>query len=223
MLKKLLLSFLVLTLMAPVALADTEMVELEASEEDSMLYPDYYGTESVYFNVSTTTSVEADKVYVYGTYTVDNARSRKDAVSELRTAYRTIQEVLANYGTVSRTSLYTYEDWEGTGMYDASLSIRLDLSDYTELTTVEDLLYDEGFDNWFEALVLDTTHAESKVTKTLNRLIEAKKEVYEEVLGYALGKVDGLTIYSWPDSTSFDESTGMVDVTVNASVWYYND
>lgn len=225
MLKKLTLSLLTLALLAPSAFADT-VEELTIVEEESELCGcggDYYGSNEVYFTVNTTTTVEADRVYMYGSYTVENASTRKEAVQELRDVYEAIQESVGDYGTVRRTSIYTYMDWEYTNLYDASLSIRVDLTDFESLTTVEDMLYEAGFDNWYEAVVMDTTAAEGKVAKAINTMIESKKEVYEEILGYQLGKVDGLSLYSWPDSSTFDSETGLVEVMVSASVWYYKD
>ncbi len=222
MFKKLLLSLCVLSLMAPAAFADTTE-DLTTVEEDSMLVPDYYGSTGTYFTISTTTEVSADAVYVYGSYVVDNAATRQEAVKEMRDAYRSLQSTLSGYGSLKRTSIYAYADWEYTNLYDASLSVRIKLNDTGDLTEVEDMMFEAGFDNWFEATVNDTTNAESAVAKTLTKLIEAKKKVYEEVLGYKLGSADGLSIYSWPDSSTFDEETGMVDMTVSASVWYYQD
>lgn len=222
MLKKLLLSLCVLSLMAPAAFADATEDLTTTVEEDSVLAPDYYyETDGTYFTVSTTTEVEADAVYVYGSYVVENAATRREAILETRDAYKSLQSDLSGYGSLRRTGIYAYADWEYTNLYDASLSVRIKLSDPSDLTEVEDLMYEAGFDNWFEAIVEDTTSAESAVTSVLTKLIDAKKEVYEAVLGYKLGDADGLTIYSWPDSTSFNEATGMVDVMVSASVWYY--
>ncbi len=222
MLKKILISLCVLTLMAPAAFADVTE-DLTTVEEESMTTSDYYGMGGTYFTVSTTTEVEADAVYVYGSYMVDNATTRQEAIAEMRDAYRSLQSTLSSYGNLKRTSVYAYTDWEYTNLYDASLSVRIKLSDTSDLSEVEDLMFEAGFDNWFEAIVTDTTSAESSVAKTLTKLIEAKKKVYEEVLGYQLGTTDGLTIYSWPDSSTFEENTGTVDVTVSASVWYYQD
>lgn len=222
-------------MLAPSAFAD-ELVTTDAAEttvtEEAVTTTDsiaidpilcgggcgYWG--GVNINVSTVVSAEADQVNLYGNYYIDNASSKADAVDELSKAFKDIQAKLSKYGTVRRTSMSTYMDWQYTDMFDGNLSIKVTLNDNAQVDGVEDLLYKNGFDSWREVLVLDSSAAEKAAVSTLKTLIEAKKGVYEELLGSALGSVSGVSVYSWADSTTFDPVTNTVDVMVYADMTY---
>jgi len=180
----------------------------------------YYYQDGISFNVSTTVEVSADKVYLYGTYTVDNAESKLEAVQEMSAVYKDIQTKMAEYGSVRRTGVYSYSDWEYTNLYDGSLSIKVDLTKKSKLDEAEELLYENGFDNWTEVVVLNTTSAEKLAVPTLKTLIAEKKANYEDLLDYTLGTVSGLSMYSWVDSTTYDATTNIVTLTVSADVSY---
>lgn len=180
----------------------------------------YYYQDGISFNISTTIDVSADKVYLYGTYTVDNMASKLEAVQEMSAVYKDIQAKMADYGTVRRTGVYSYADWEYTNLYDGSLSIKVDLTKKSKLEEAEELLYENGFDNWTEIVVLNTTSAEKLAVPTLKTLMAEKKANYEEMLDYALGAISGLSMYSWVDSTTYDVDTNKVTLTVSADVSY---
>lgn len=225
MFKKYFLALALSLMVAPAALAEELVIEDELTTvtmaEDTMLCGGgcgYWG--GVYINVYTTVSAEVDSVSLYANYYIDNAESKEDAVEELDAAFEDIKSTLTKYGTVVRTGVYTYTDWEYTGMYDGSLSVRVDLNNASQTEGVEDLLYANGFDSWREVTVTSLTSAEKTAVPTLKEMIADKKEVYEEFLESDLGSISSVNIYSWPDSTSFDPSTGMVDVFVYADVTY---
>lgn len=178
----------------------------------------YWG--GVYINVNTTISAEVDKVNLYANFYIDNAESKIDAIDQLTAAYKDIQSKLSKYGTVHRTSISNYADWEFTNLYDGSLSIKVTLFNNYQTEGVEELLYKNGFDNWREVTVLSATDAEKEAIPTLKGLIADKKEVYEELLGNSLGNISNVNVYSWPDATTFDPATNMVDVMVYADITY---
>lgn len=221
-----------LLLLAPSAFAETveetteeTMVEeVEITSEDAYLCGGgcYYDS-GIYFSVNTTVEVEADKIYLYGSYVIENAESKKAAVAELAEVYQDIQTKLASYGTVRRTGVYSYTDWEYTNLYDGSLSIKVDLSNKSKVEDAEDVMYENGFDSWREVVVLDTVAGEKEGIATLKELIREKKDVYEEILEYTLGSISGLNIYSWTDASTYDPKTNMVNLSVYADVTYYRE
>ncbi len=228
MIKKYLIALSLSLLMAPAAFADELVTEDLVTTEEVMITEDsamlcgggcgYWG--GIYINVNTTVSTEVDTVSLYGNLYIENAESKMDAVDELNAAYKNIQSTLSKYGTVNRTGVYTYSDWEYTGMYDGSLSIKVTLSNTAQTEGVEDLLYKNGFDSWREITVVSATGAEKEAVPTLKELIADKKEVYEELLESKLGSISNVNVYSWADSTSFDPATNMVDMFVYADVTY---
>lgn len=178
----------------------------------------YWG--GVYINVSTTVSAEVDTVSLYGSYYIDNADSKTDALDELTEVYKDIQSQLSKYGTVHRTGMSTYTDWEYTNMYDGSLSIKVTLFDSMQTEGVENILYKNSFDAWREVTVVSQTDAEKEAVPTLKGLIADKKEVYEELLGNELGSISNVNVYSWSDAYTFDAKTNTVDMMVYADVTY---
>lgn len=226
MLRKLLITLLGIFILAPSAFAgEVETVEEVEMTEDSayLCGGGCYYDSGIYFSVHTTIEVEADKVYLYGTYTVENAESKKAAVTEMASIYKDIQSKLSDYGTVRRTGVYSYTDWEYTNLYDGSLSIKVDLSSKSKVEDAEDVLYENGFDNWRDVVVLNTASGEKEATPTLKELIEEKKDVYEGILDYALGSISGLNVYSWTDGTTYDPKTNTVELSVYADVTYYRE
>ncbi|QQR55625.1 hypothetical protein IPG41_03675 [Candidatus Peregrinibacteria bacterium] len=232
MIKKYLIALMFSLMLAPAAFADealtetVEAVETVVVSENTMVSEPmlcgggcgYWG--GVYINVFTTVSAEVDGVTLFGNYYLDNAESKEAAVEELDEVYNEIRSTLSKYGTVMRTGIYTYSDWEFTGMYDGNLSIRVDLNNPTQTEDIENILYRNGFENWREVKVSNLVAAEKAAVPTLKDLMAAKKEVYEEFLESGLGSIANLNIYSWADSTSYDPSTNMVDVMVYADVTY---
>jgi hypothetical protein len=176
----------------------------------------------IYISVNTNVVVEADKVYLHGSFTVDNAMSKKEAVQEMISIYKDMQSKLSEYGTVQRTGIYSYADWEYTNLYDGSLSIKVTLTKPSKVEMAENVMYENGFDSWREVMV-SNVNGEKKATPTLKELIKEKKGVYEDILEYSLGEISGLNIYSWADGTSYDPKTNMVNLFVNADVTYYRD
>jgi hypothetical protein len=232
--KKILTAILLSAILVPTAFAATEVKTTSDSDplttvpaESSLPTlcgggcsdPYSYG-DMIYLDVYTTVDVKADKVNIYGTYYVDNTASKTDAIQDMRQAYTDLQTALKGYGTLHRTGIYTYADWEYTNLYDGNLSVKFELSNKSKLDEVTDLFYDADFDNWSEALVTDTSVAEKSVISTLKSLIKAKKENYESILDYTLGSIASLSIYSWADSTTYDQDTGLVTVTVSANLSY---
>jgi hypothetical protein len=227
MIKKYLLALSLSLMLAPSAFAE-ELAISEISETDAVAVEDsamlcgggcgYWG--GVYINVSTTVSAEVDTVSLYGSYYIDNAESKTDAIDELSEVYKTVQSQLSKYGTVHRTGISTYSDWEYTNMYDGSISIKVTLFDSAQTEGVENIMYKNNFDAWREITVVSTTAAEKEAVPTLKGLIADKKEVYEELLENELGAISNVNVYSWADSYSFDPSTNMVNVMVYADVTY---
>ena len=234
MIKKYLLALSLSLMLAPSAFAD-ELVTTDAAAEttvtevtattDVAVDPilcgggcGYWG--GVNINVSTVVSAEADQVNLYGSYYITSASSKADAVDELSKAFKDIQAKLSKYGTVRRTAMSTYASWQYTDTFDGSLSIKVTLNDNGQTEGVEELLYKNSFDSWREVLVRDTSAAEISAVSTLKALINSKKGVYEELLGTTLGSVSGVNVYSWPDGSTFNPTTNMVDVTVYADVTY---
>lgn len=224
MIKKYLLALSLSLMLAPSAFADELVIsetEVVPVEDSAMLCGGgcgYWG--GVYINVSTTVSAEVDTVSLYGSYYLDNAETKTDAIDELAEVYKDIQAQLSKYGTVHRTGISTYTDWEYTNMYDGSLSIKVTLFDSVQTEGVENVLYKNGFDAWREITVVSSTDAEKEAVPTLKGLIADKKEVYEELLGNKLGAISNVNIYSWSDAYSFDPTTNMVNVMVYADVTY---
>lgn len=224
-LKKLSVALLLSLSITPTAFGADAVITAEAKSEVATLcgggcVDPYYYSDTISLNVYTTVDVSADKIYVYGTYTVDNAETKLDAVNEMSTVYNDIKAKLSDYGTVRRTGVYSYADWEYTNLYDGSLSIKIDLSNKSKLEEVEESLYENGFDNWNEVIVLNTSSAEKLAVPTLKTLIQDKKENYEALLDYDLGSISGLSMYSWVDSTTYDADTNKVTLTVSADVSY---
>ncbi len=232
MIKKYLLALSLSLMLAPSAFADELLTtDAAATVEEAIVSEDvaidpilcgggcgYWGGVNV--NVSTVVSAQAGKVNLYGSFYLDNASSKADAVDELSKAFKDIQAKLSKYGTVRRTGMSTYADWQYTDMFDGSLSIKVTLNDNAQVDGVEDLLYKNSFDSWREVTVLDSSAAEKAAVSTLKTLIEAKKGVYEELLGSDLGSVSGVSVYSWADSTTFNPVTNTVDVMVYADMTY---
>ncbi len=226
MIKKYLLALSLSLMLAPSAFAD-EVTTTEALVEETIVSEDamlcgggcgYWG--GIYINVSTLVTAEVDTVSLYGTYTIDNADSKTDAVDQLNAAYKDIQNTLSKYGVVRRAGVYSYADWEYTGMYDGSLSIKVTLNNNSQTEGVEDIMYKNGFDSWREITLVSNTAAEKSAITTLKELIAEKKEVYEELLENRLGSISNLNVYSWADSTSYNPETNMVDVMVSADLTY---
>lgn len=228
MLKKLAISLLGIFILAPSAFAgtteETTYEEVEITEDAAYLCGGgcYYDS-GIYFSVNTTVEVEADKVYLYGSYTIENAESKKAAVEEMAALYKDIQSKLSEYGTVRRTGVYSYTDWEYTNLYDGSLSIKVDLTNKAKVEDAEDVMYENGFDSWREVVVLNTASGEKLAIPTLKELIQEKKEVYEGILDYSLGSISGLNVYSWTDGTTYNPKTNTVSLSVYADVTYYKD
>ena len=165
MIKKYLLALSLSLMLAPSAFADELVIiedELTETETEVVTFEDtamlcgggcgYWG--GVYINVNTTVSAEVDTVSLYGSYYLDNAESKTDAIDELSDVYKDIQAQLSKYGTVHRTGMSTYTDWEYTNMYDGSLSIKVTLFDSIQTEGVENILYKNSFDAWREVTVV---------------------------------------------------------------------
>ncbi len=230
MFKKLTLTLLGIAMLTPSAFAEmvdtteTAVVEEAIVSEDAILCGGgCYYNDGIYFNVTTTVVVEADKVYLYGDYTLDNAASKEAAVEEMAELYKDIRAQLSSYGTVTRTGVYTYSDWEYTNLYDGYLSIKVDLSNKGKVEEAENVLYKNGFSSWREVYVEDTVSGEMLAATTLKGLIADKKSVYEEILEYSLGEIGGLSIWSWADSNSYNAQNNTVNLSVWADVTYYSN
>lgn len=241
MLKKYFIGFstaLVLLLASPMALADEmeeevvgeevvmeeEVIEVtEVKGEDMILCGGGCGGYGygggIYYSVSTIVSMKATDILFYGNYEVSNASSKASSLQELQNMYVKIKNRLDAYGDINRTGSYTYASWEDPSKYNGTLSISIDLDKIEDATLVEDILYTEGFSPWMDVRV-DNVEAESHAVSALKDMMEKKVEIYTELLGYDLGGVTGLSIYSWADGYTFDADSGMVDVSVSADVWY---
>lgn len=201
--------------------------ETEAISETEATCVDYgcggggYYDPGMYLNVWTTVSAKATEVYFYASYEVSGQSSKTSATTKLQSEYVSIKNKLQSYGTVKRTGMYTYSDWYDPSKYAGSLSITVELNNVKDYAMVEDILYTESFSPWADIRVENLADAEADAAEELRDLLDQEEETYETILGYALGAISSLSLYSWVDSTSFDAETRMVDVTVSADAWYY--
>jgi hypothetical protein len=222
--KHLFLASLLTFLAIPTAFAGTggEMVtptESALSADSSMCYDcGYYG--GISFSVSSVVSTNANKIYVYGTYTTYEGSSKKEVVQDLAAAFADLKAATTGYGVLTRSSLYTYSDWQYTNMYDGTLSVRLELSNHSALEEVEELFYEKNFDVWTDVQVTNIGSVEKSAIADLREMIAEQKEIYEELLGYDLGRIAGLSLYTTVDSTTYNPDTNTVEATVWATVSY---
>jgi hypothetical protein len=227
MFKKFFLATALALFMVPTVFAGTggEMLTTTEVTAESSMMPCYdcgYGS-GISLNVSTVVSTEADHIYLYGSYNVYAVDSKKEAVQELASVFADLKAATGDYGILTRSSVYTYSNWEYTNLYDGSLSVRLELTDHSALNDVEDLFYEKNFDNWADIQVTDTNAVKRSAVTTLKSMIKEQKSIYEELLEYSLGRIAGLSIYTTVDSSTYDPETNLVDVTVWADVSYQNE
>lgn len=228
MFKRTLLALSLGLFFAPSAFADEVLVTDEMPAEETTVSADSAvlcgcgggSWGGVYVNVNTMVSAEVGTINLYGNFYVDNAETRLAAVQELNAAYRDIKETLSKYGTVRRTGIYTYSDWEYTNMFDGSISVKVVLDKASQVEAVENLLYENSFENWREVMLVSASATEKEAVSTLKDLLADKKSVYEELLSENLGAVSNVNVYNWVDSNSYDADTNEVDVTVYADVTY---
>lgn len=205
----------------------TEEVKGEEVVEETMCI-DYgcggggYWGSGIYISASATESVKATEIYFYASYEITGQSSKTAATTKLQSEYVNIKNKLEEYGTVKRTGMYTYTDWYDPSKTAGSLSVSVQLDNVTDYSAVEDLLYTEGFSPWADIRVKSLADVEASVAAELRELLDQKEETYSTILGYALGSISSLSLYSWVDSYTFDAETGMVDVTVTADAWYYS-
>ncbi len=183
----------------------------------------YYGGSGIGFNVSSMVYVEADSVAFNADYSVNGSPSREDAMAKLKAAYADAKQSLQGYGTVKRTGMNVWSDtWTTPGeeVFTGSISLEVKLNNFRNTSEVEEILYNNGFTAWMNVMVDDTTAAEAKAVADLQKKMKAKKGVYEELLGYELGAVSALNLYSWVDTWNYDPETNLVRVNVSADVFY---
>lgn len=222
MFKKSLFSCILALFIVPTAFADEALAEdpVAGGGDASAICYDCGYTNGISFTVSSVVNSTADKILLYGTYTVYELESKKDAINELNTAFSTLRSATSKYGVLTRSSVYTYSDWQYTNLYDGSLSVRLELTNHGAYETVQNIFYDNNFDIWTDIQVLNPGAIEKSAVADLKSQIADQKNVYEQILDYTLGRITGLSMYTSVDSSTFDSDTNTVDVTVWATISY---
>ncbi|MFA5948295.1 MAG: hypothetical protein WC806_05010 [Candidatus Gracilibacteria bacterium] len=241
--KKILTVFL-LTVMAstlsPVAFAGNSDVPLDSAALDTTLTPipeetkmadpsvmPYYAPIS--FTVGVSSKIKASKVFISADYNVNTLDSREAISVKLGTKYNEVKAAFSKYGKVTRSYISIYEDYVDpyatsikSKTYSGSLSIRVDLTNISNYQTVQDELIAIELNAYpnVEINEEDKIDLESSLADKINALIKKKKKTYEKILEKSLGKITNLYLDTWPDPNDFDPETGMVKVTVNATVNY---
>lgn len=214
------------TTMAGSPLEIDSLLAAEATEEvmveESMIYPCYdcgYYNPGIFFDVSVTTQWEPDRLIYYGNYTTVGD-TRGAVAKELNLLFEDAEEQLSPYGTVRRSGMYLYQSWDGSGDYQGDLSVEVQVTELNNAQAVNDIFLDLGFSVWMDAQIEDLVEVESSVTDELKERIDQKEEIYETILGYPLGAITSLSIWTWPNGWTYNTETDLVDVTVSANVGY---
>lgn len=234
---KKIIGFLMATMMlltvAPAAFAGSAVGTSEVPVEDeSLIYPQppFYGNINI--DVSVNSALKPSAIVMNPDYNV-TADSREDALKKINAAYDELKSKVEKYATVSKTSSSVYPgynylpDGKSEETFNGYLNASVRLTDLSAYETVKDLIMTAGFNvGWTDAQVdeEDKIDLEYALVKQLKSQINKRKSVYEEILGYHLTRATSLYINTWPDGSQYDPSTGMVKVTVNASIGYeYTD
>lgn len=191
-------------------------------------YDPYYSNIS--FSIYLTSTATPSKINLSGDYSVAGAESREAAMKDLKAALSQAQKSLSAYGKVTMLSMNAYEDYvydsmgnsSTGGTYSGYLSIRLELSNLGSLEMAKNALTSLNFSYWVDATLDEEQKIdiESSLSAKLSSLIGKKKSVYEKIIGEKLGKISSLYIDTWADGSMYNSETGLVPVTVTATVGY---
>lgn len=195
-----------------------------------------YGMENVMMNesignyvsisFSLTTEAVAGLISIDGTYST-TGETREEVYASLNDMYKTIKSKLEPYGKVRKGYMNVWDGgcimYKDDGTCDSStfsgdLQINITLNDSTDLTTVEEILNNNSFSNYWINVEVDEEakiDAEVALIDKIKKLLGKKIDLYEKLLDQDFVSISSLSIDAWPDGYKYDADTNKVPLIIN--------
>jgi hypothetical protein len=106
--------------------------------------------------------------------------------------------------------------------YSGDISVTIRVTNSKDVQNVKDILSEEGFStSWLNVVVDNATQIKAELDNAteIKNIINDQVKVYEEILGYDLGKITSLSLYAWADGNTLTEN-GEVTLQISANVSY---
>lgn len=191
----------------------------------SIYYPGP-GYGGVQVSADVTKSVTPDFVAINAYCDSGKQPSRQAARDMLNQLFTDIKNMVGKDGRVRKSGSVTpYPYYEPSGAasdsFTASLSVFIRITNKTRTQAINDFLEDRNCSANWDVRLISTQEHELSILDDLAKQLNARKTVFEKLLGKKLKNISSASLSTWVDGySSYDPETNTADATSTLSVTF---
>ncbi len=191
----------------------------------SIYYPGP-GYGGVQVSADVTKSVTPDFIAINAYCDSGKQPSRQAARDMLNQLFTDIKNMVGKDGRVRKSGSVTpYPYYEPTGAvsdsYTANLSVFIRITNRTRTQAINDFLEGKNCSANWDVRLVNTQEYELSILDDLAKQLNARKTVFEKLLGKKLSNVSSASLSTWVDGySSYDPDTNTADATTTLSVTF---
>lgn len=190
---------------------------------DSSIY--YPGNPAgVQVSASVTSSVKPDFVAINAYCESGKMASRQAVRDSLQQIYTDIKRFVGTDGRVRKSgSVSAYPYYDATGMttdsFNGTLSVFIRITNKSKVEAISDYVEEKGCSVSWDVRLVNTQSHELSILDELAKQLNARKAVFEKLLGKRLTTITSANLSTWVDGYgTYDPTEDTVDATSTLSV-----